>query len=166
MRHYYWELDKRHNKRNVYITDEADNRIGEVKLSNEAGFDEKNSYTFTFKDNDTYFLGLKKRRFKDMNVARYRMIFRGEKFKLRERKIHNIMNFRVDGIINETLYVFKENATGVVEMIKNNTIIGRITDDEIVLNDNAERYEISVLIMMYFMFKLYKREDIPLKKYL
>lgn len=166
MRHYYWEIDKRHSNRHVYISDEADNRIGEVVLSNESGFDERNSYIFTYNDNDSYFLGLKKRRFKDMNVARYRMIFGGELFKLREKKIHNIMNFRVDGIINDIPYVFKENTTGVVEMIKDNTIIGRIADDEIVLNDNAERYETSALILMYFMFKLYKREDIPFKKYL
>lgn len=166
MEHYYWEVDKRHTTRHVYITDEKDNRIGELFLSEEPGYDEKNSYTFTFNDNDSYFLGLKKRRFKDMNVARYRAIFGGEIFKLREKKVHNLMNFRVDGMIKETPYVFRENTEGVLEMIKNKSVLGRVANDEIILDANTKRYECSILFMMYFMFKLYKREDIPFKKYL
>src|SRR5699024_6268624 len=109
---------------------------------------------------------LRQRRFRAMNIAHYALYTGNEKDKLKERKVHNLMNFRVDGVIHNSNYSLTERMAHTLEMVKGGVSIGRITDDEIVVNDHTTEIEESLLIMMYFMFKLYKRESVSLKKYL
>ncbi|OFL48703.1 MULTISPECIES: hypothetical protein [Nosocomiicoccus] len=166
MKHYYFEVERRHRESHVYITNEASQKIGEIILNPREKFDKEHSFLFRYRDGESYFLGLRQRRFKDMNVARYELFTDDEKFKFKERKIHNIMNFRVDGVIDDSNYSFTERVANTLEMVKEGVTIGRITEDEIVVNDHTLRVEESVLFLMYFMFKLYKREPVSFKKYL
>ena len=166
MKHYYFEVERRHRESHVYICNEAGKKVGELLFNPRKNFDNENSFLFQYENGNSYFLGLRQRRFRDMNIAHYELYTDNEKFKFKERKIHNLMNFRVDGMIHNSNYSLTERMANTLEMVKDGVTIGRITEDEIVVNDHTLEIEESLFFMMYFMFKLYKREYVTLKKYL
>ena len=75
------------------------------------------------------------------------------------------MNFQVDGVINDQSYVFKDDKEVTLIMYKNNDLIATMNDRNIYVEEVSD-LETGLLVLMYFMYKLYKREDYHLARLL
>lgn len=165
MQQLYAKVIDEEQHQGVTIMDSENNVVGDIFATTISGCDEKNTYGFQHVNGTEVLLGIQKRRFKDLNIAKYTVEYSGEYFTFRERKLHNFMNFRVDGTILDTLYVFKDDKEVTLTMHREDDLIGTINDHKIHVDENSD-IETSLMILMYFMFKLYKREDYHLSKIL
>lgn len=149
----------------VMILDSNNNILGNIFATTIIGCDEKNTYGFQHINGTEVLLGIQNRRFKDLNVAKYTVECSGEHYTLKERKFHNFMNFRVDGTVQDTAYIFQDDKEVTLTMYDEDNLIGTMNDYKIYVDEITD-IEISLMILMYFMFKLYKREDYHLAKIL
>lgn len=149
----------------VKIINSKNEVIGDIFAATVSGCDDKNTYGFKHANGSEVLLGLQQRRFKDFNVAKYTLEYMGEHITLKEKKLRNFMNFQVDGHINDHYYVFKDDKEVTLIMYKDNELIATMNDRKIFVEDINDM-EISLLVLMYFMYKLYKREDYHLAKLL
>src|SRR5699024_1415313 len=139
--------------------------VGDIFKATVSGCDDKNTYGFKHANGLEVILGLQLRRFKDFNVAKYTVECQGEHFTLKEKKLRNFMNFQVDGVINDQSYVFKDDKEVTLIMYKNNDLIATM-DDRNIYVEEVSYLETGLLVLMYFMYKLYKREDYHLARLL
>lgn len=158
MQQLYAKVIDEEQHQGVTIIDSNNNVVGDVFATTISGCDEKNSYGFQHVNGAEILLGLQRRKFKDLNVAKYTVEYMGKRFTFKERKLHNFMNFRADGIVLDTPYVFKDDREVTLTMHREDELIGTMNDHKIFVAETSD-IETSLLILMYFMFKLYKRED-------
>lgn len=158
MQQLYAKVIDEEQHQGVTILDSNNNVVGDVFATTISGCDEKNTYGFQHVNGTEILLGLQRRRFKDLNVAKYTVEHMGKRFTFKERKLHNFMNFRADGSVLETPYVFKDDKEVTLTMHREDNLIGSMNDHKIFVDDISD-IEAGMLILMYFMYKLYKRED-------
>lgn len=165
MQQLYAKVIDEEQHQGVTIMDSENNVVGDIFATTISGCDEKNTYGFQHVNGTEVLLGIQRRRFKDLNIAKYTVEYSGKHFTFRERKLLNFMNFRVDGTVLDTPYVFQDDKEITLTMQREDNLIGTINDHKIYVEDTTD-IETSLMILMYFMFKLYKREDYHISKIL
>ena len=158
MQQLYAKVIDQESHQGVTITDSSNNVVGDVFATTISDCDEKNTYGFHHVDGAEILLGLQRRRFKDFNVAKYTLEYMGKHYTFKERKLKNFMNFRADGSVLDTPYIFKDDKEVTLTLHREDNLIGSINDHKIFVEETSD-IETSMLILMYFMYKLYKRED-------
>lgn len=158
MQQLYAKVIDREEHQGVTIIDINNNVVGDIFATTISGCDEKNTYGFQHVNGTEVLLGLQRRRFKDFNVAKYTVEYMGKRFTFKERKLQNFMNFRTDGTVLDMPYIFKDDKEATLTMHREDNLIGSMNDRKIFVADVSD-IEAGLLILMYFMFKLYKRED-------
>lgn len=165
MQQLYAKVIDKEEHQGVTIINSSNEVVGDVFATTISGCDEKNSYGFQHVNGAEILLGLQRRRFKDLNVAKYTVEYNGKRFTFKERKLKNFMNFRADGTVLDIPYVFKDDKEVTLTMHKEDDLIGTMNDHKIFVEDTTD-IETALLILMYFMFKLYKREDYHISRLL
>lgn len=165
MQQLYAKVIDKEEHQGVTIINSSNEVVGDVFATTISGCDEKNSYGFQHVNGTEILLGLQRRRFKDLNVAKYTVEYNGKRFTFKERKLKNFMNFRADGTVLDIPYVFKDDKEVTLTMHKEDDLIGTMNDHKIFVEDTTD-IETALLILMYFMFKLYKREDYHISRLL
>ncbi len=127
--------------------------------------EEKHTYSFTPADGSKVIVGLKRRKFRDLNIANY-IIAAGETTMfLKEKAGKNLLRFRVKGNIGSNHMYIKEDEEGNMDIFIDRSRAAVITEHSpekviITVEDEIEENSVifAVLVLMFFMFKLYKRE--------
>ncbi|WP_213810661.1 hypothetical protein [Jeotgalicoccus sp. WY2] len=81
MQQLYAKVIDEEQHQGVTIIDSNNNVVGDVFATTISGCDEKNTYGFQHANGTEILLGLQRRRFKDLNVAKYTVEHMGKRFK-------------------------------------------------------------------------------------
>ncbi|MCK1976898.1 hypothetical protein LNK15_07515 [Jeotgalicoccus huakuii] len=165
MQQLYAKVIDQEQHQGVTILNEKNELIGDIFATTISGCDDKNTYGFKHKSGTEILLGLQNRRFKDLNVAKYTVEYQGVHYTLKERKLRNFMNFHVEGVVDNTTYIFKDDKEVTLTMYRDDDLLGTMNDHKIYTGETSD-VETCLIILMYFMYKLYKREDYHLAKLL
>lgn len=149
-------------KKSISIVDNEGNTIADI-LKTSVPENEKDNTFFLKQNNKEAVLGIKKGR---VLFATYRFQIDGEEFTFKDNTINSILYFCVDGMIHGKKLRFEENwneeidvklAGKKVALIKPKPLsLGAtiLIDEEI--SHNLQLFSLTCL--MYFMFKVYKKE--------
>lgn len=150
----------------VQIVDDKGGSAGSIEKDVLRKCEEKHTYSFTSKEGSKVIVWLKRRKFRDLNIANY-IIAAGETAMfLKEKAGKNLLRFRVKGHIGERHMYIKEDEEGDMDVFIDRRKAAVITEYSpekitVAMDDEIEENGVifAVVILMFFMFKLYKRES-------
>ncbi|AKG74511.1 hypothetical protein [Salinicoccus halodurans] len=152
--------------RSVKIINDMERVVGHIEKDVLRKCEERYTYAFTPLDGSKVIVGLKRRKFKDLNIANY-IIAAGETTMfLKERAGKNLLHFRVKGHVGENHMYIKEDEEGNMNVFIDRGKAAVVNEHSaekisIIIEDKIEENSVvfAVVILMFFMFKLYKRES-------
>lgn len=167
MKQYRYSLSPGSRKHRVFIEDESGEEIAQIDRTVLRNCERRNTYSYTSAQGSIVKLGLKKRKFRDMNISKYILQTDQEETVFKERPGSNLLHFRVDGKIDGRFLSIEEDWAGDMEVYYHGRHVATVmedvaTRDTLILSDpqfDGESLQFSIVVLMYFMFKLYKRES-------
>lgn len=167
MQQFKYKISIMDKKQNVVIADDADKIYGTITRSVLRNCDKRNTYQYVSESGEKVVIGMKKRRFRDLNVASYIVQSDDEEIKLKERAGTNLLYFKVDGKLGSKFISLDEDWSGNLEMYFHGSHVMTIIEDPVSFETNitlSEKFKPDSLtffigILMFFMFKSYKREN-------
>lgn len=167
MKQYQFKLSVDSNRKSVAIENDHDEPVGYVEKGVLRNCEKRNTYSYTSSRGESLTLGLKKRKFRDMNISKYIIVSDDTELVFKERPGTSLLHFRVDGRIDEQFMSIEENWSGDMEVYLHGDHIATVKEDVAItetliladsqLDDHSLKF--GILVLMYFMFKLYKRES-------
>jgi len=150
----------------VQVVDDKGGSAGFIEKDSLMKCEEKHTYSFTSKEGSKVIVGLKRRKFRDLNIANYIIAAGDTTIILKEKAGKNLLRFRVKGHIGENHMYIKEDEEGNMDVFINRhkaAVITEYSPEKIItaIDDEIEENDVvfAVVILMFFMFKLYKRES-------
>lgn len=166
MQQFKYKISIIDKKQHVVIADDAGEEYGRISRTVLRNCDRRNTYQFTDADGDTVVIGMKKRRFRDLNVASYIVQSENYEFKLKERPGTNLLYFKVDGKFDNKRITLDEDWNGNLEVYFHGSHVMTVIEDpvtgetQINLGEKftEKSFPFIIGVLMFFMFKAYKRE--------
>lgn len=153
------------NYRSVKVINDNDEAIGCIEKDVLKKCEEKYTYSFTKMDGHKVTLGLKRRKFRDLNIANYIIASEGRTIFLKEKAGKNLLRFRVKGKVDSRQVYIKEDEEGNMIVLIDGRLTSTVVEHSpekvaITVEDDVKEDDIifGIMILMFFMFKLYKRE--------
>lgn len=154
-------------KQNVVISDDAGEEYGTIMRSVLRNCDKRHTYQFVDPGGDKVVIGMKKRRFRDLNVASYIVQSDNYEFKLKERPGTNLLYFKVGGKFDNKHITLDEDWQGNLEVYFHGSHVLTVIEDPVTSETrinlsgkfNTKSFPFIIGVLMFFMFKAYKRED-------
>lgn len=151
----------------VVIADDAGEEYGTIARSVLRNCDKRNTYQFVDSDGEKVVIGMKKRRFRDMNVASYIVQSDNYEFKLKERPGTNLLYFKVEGKFDSKRITLDEDWSGNLEVYFHGSHVLTVIEDPVTAEARitlGKKFSVKSLpfiigVLMFFMFKSYKREN-------
>jgi len=150
----------------VQIVDDKGGSAGFIEKDVLRKCEEKHTYSFTSKEGSKVIVGLKQRKFRDLNIANYIIAASETTMSLKEKAGKNLLQFRVKGHIGERHIYIKEDEEGDMDVFidrRKSAVITEYSPEKVIITMDDEMEEdgviFAVVILMFFMFKLYKRES-------
>ena len=167
MEQFTYKIQIQNKKQNVVIIDDDDKVYGSIQRSVLRNCDKRSTFQFLSSSGDKVVLGMKKRRFRDLNVASYIVQSDNYEFKLKERPGSNLLYFKVDGKFDNKYITLAEDWKGNLEVYYHASHVVTIIEDPVSGETTialGEKFEVNSLsfiigVLMFFMYKTYKRED-------
>lgn len=151
----------------VVIADDAGEEYGTIERSVLRNCDKRNTYQFVDTDGEKVVIGMKKRRFRDLNVASYIVQSDNYEFKLKERPGTNLLYFKVEGKFDSKSITLDEDWSGNLEVYFHGSHVLTVIEDPVTLETritlgkkfSVKSFPFIIGVLMFFMFKAYKREN-------
>lgn len=166
MKEYNFQATIEEDRKSVQIINDADDTAGYIEKDVLRKCEEKHTYSFTPKDGRKVTVGLKRRKLRDLNIANYIIAADETTMFMKEKAGKNLLRFRVKGNIGSTYMYIKEDDGGNMDVFIDGSQAAAVNEHSpekvsITVNDEIEEDSIvfAVLVLMFFMFKLYKRES-------
>ncbi len=167
MKQYQFKLSVDSNRKSVAIENDHDDPVGYVEKAALRNCEKRNTYSYTSTQGESLILGLKKRKFRDMNISKYIIVADDIELVFKERPGTSLLHFRVDGRIDDQFMSIEENWSGDMEVYFHGDHIATVKEDvasgdTLILADphlDDHSLKFGILVLMYFMFKVYKRES-------
>ncbi len=162
-----YEISIMNKKQQVVIADDAGEEYGRIERSVLRNCDRRNTYQFVDPGGQKVVVGMKKRRFRDLNVASYIVQSENYEFKLKERPGTNLLYFKVEGKYDNKHITLDEDWKGNLEVYFHGSHVMTVIEDpvtgetQITLGEkfNTKSLAFVIGVLMFFMFKAYKREN-------
>lgn len=166
MKQYQFKLSVDSNSKVLAIEDDNNETVGHVEKAVLKNCEEQNTYSYTTTGGTAVTLGLKRRRFKDLNISKYIIVTEDAQHVFKEKPGRNLLQFKVVGQLDEHHMKVEENSDGDMEAYIDKKHVATVkekgsggntaimTDSE--LDDLPGKF--GIIVLMYFMYKLYKRE--------
>lgn len=166
MREFFYRIGFNDHEGIVTVEDADRKVIGEIERGVIRGCEEDTTYSFIPTDGETVTVGMKKRRFRDMNIARFIISTESGDYKIKERPGKSLIKFKVYGSLGDNLILIEENHNGDMNVYYNKKHLlsvvevqkGRKVKVSAVDNADVHSVEFAVGLLMFFMYKVYKRE--------
>lgn len=167
MKHYKFKISIEDDFTSILLINEQGQKIGDIEKDVMRKCDDQFTYTYRPVGGSQVTMGMKKRKLADLNIAKYILVSNDGTTVFKERAGSNLLRFRVDGKIDNDFISIEENKEGGMESILNNvsviTVIDGYGNDKTVIEtvDDIDEHStmFAVSALMFFMYKLYKRES-------
>ncbi|MCD2137647.1 hypothetical protein [Salinicoccus halitifaciens] len=167
MQQFKYKISIVDKKQNVVIADDDGGEYGTITRSVLRNCDRRNTYQYMGTDGSTVVIGMKKRRFRDLNVASYIVQSDNYEFKLKERPGTNLLYFKVEGKFDNKRISLDEDWNGNLEVYFHGSHVMTVIEDPVTgetqINSgekfNERSFPFIIGVLMFFMFKAYKRES-------
>ncbi|WP_020008055.1 hypothetical protein [Salinicoccus albus] len=167
MKQYKFKVSLKDDLASILMINEQGEKVGDIQRDVMRKCDDQFTYTYTPVKADKVTMGMKTRKLRDLNIAKYILVTSEGTTIFKERAGSNLLRFRVDGKISDNFISIEENKDGGMELILDNVSIITVTDGPgnektvIEMVDDIDEYSIvfAVSALMFFMYKLYKRES-------
>lgn len=166
MKEYQFQATMDENYRSVQIINDTDEAVGYIEKDVLRKCEEKHTYSFMPKEGHKVTVGLKRRKFRDLNIANYVIVAEKKTMFMKEKAGKNLLRFRVKGDIGSSYMYIKEDEEGNMDVFIDGSQAAAVNEHSqekvlIAVSDEMEENSIvfAVVILMFFMFKLYKRES-------
>lgn len=164
---YFYKVEYKEHKRKVTVQSADDTIIGTIDRDVIRGCEENSTFSYLATSGLRVSIGMKHRKFRDMNIARYVIVTPAGNYRLRERPGKSLLKFKVDGKIDNDFILVDENSNSVMNVFCNKRHIMSVKDEppQYATKVNARdsvgenSVEFATGILMYFMYKIYKREE-------
>ncbi|GAB3059728.1 hypothetical protein ACFOU0_05260 [Salinicoccus sesuvii] len=174
MKQYQFKLSVDSNKKVLSIEDDDNETVGHVEKTVLKNCEEQNTYSYTATVGTIVTLGLKRRRFKDMNISKYITVINGTQYVFKEKPGRNLLKFKVVGQLDAHRMKVEENSDGDMEAYIDKKHIATVKEKgpggQTIMTTDSELDgmpgEFGIIVLMYFMYKLYKRETWHIAKLL
>ncbi|MFC3418567.1 hypothetical protein ACFOLA_03645 [Salinicoccus hispanicus] len=174
MKQYQFKLSVDSNRKVLAIEDKNNEAVGYVEKAVLKNCEEQNTYSYTSIRGTTVILGLKRRRFKDMNISKYIIVTDDAQHVFKEKPGRNLIQFKVVGQLDEHYMKVEENSDGDMEAHIDKKYVATVkekgADGNTAIMADSELDDLSmkfgIIVLMYFMYKLYKRETWDVAKLL
>ncbi|MCG1010882.1 hypothetical protein J4760_12700 [Salinicoccus sp. ID82-1] len=166
MKQYQFKLSVDSNRKVLAIEDDHDETVGYVEKAVLKNCEEQNTYSYTSTRGTSVVLGLKRRRFKDMNISKYIIVTDDVQHVFKEKPGRNLLQFKIVGEVDDHHMKVEENSDGDMEAHIDKRYVATVKEKgpngNTVIMADTELDDLSmkfgIIVLMYFMFKLYKRE--------
>ncbi|MFD2831321.1 hypothetical protein [Corticicoccus populi] len=166
MREFFYKIRFSDYEEIVTVEDSDKKVAGVIERGVIRGCEEETTYSFVSAEGDKVTVGMKKRKFRDMNIARFIISTDAGEFKIKERPGKSLIKFKVYGSLDDNLILIEENSNGDMNVYYNKKHLlsvvevkkGRKTKISAVDNTDVNSVEFAVGLLMFFMYKVYKRE--------
>ncbi|MDY0404169.1 hypothetical protein P5G51_000985 [Virgibacillus sp. 179-BFC.A HS] len=149
------------------VANEEREHIGFIEKVDISGCEKGHGFTFTDNDGTTVAIGIQKRGIKNLLAATYLIKTTNETYTLKDKVGNSLLYFCVEGNIDGKNIRVEENWSKEVEVKVDHTHIATIRPADfsfhtiILVEDNLCESSIlfAVVVLMYFMYKIYKNES-------
>lgn len=167
MREFFYKVAFNNQEEMVTVEDTGNEIIGCIERGVIRGCEEETTYSFIWKDEHKVTVGMKKRKFRDMNIARFIISTEQGDYKIKERPGKSLIKFKVYGTIDDNLILIEENSNGDMNVYYNKKHLLSVVEGKekrktkITAIDSVDIHSIeyAVGLLMFFMYKVYKREE-------
>lgn len=150
------------------VENEKKESIGIIEKADISGCEKEHSFSFTFNDGTTVAMGIKKRGIKNFLAATYIIKTEDTTYAIKDKAGDSLLYFCVVGDIDGKNIRIDENWSEEVEVKIDQIHIATIKPDNLSLKTTIIFVEdnfcesstfFAVTVMMYFMYKIYKKES-------
>lgn len=167
MREFFYKVGFENQEEIVKVEDGGGENIGVIERDVIRGCEEETTYSFISNSGNKVTVGMKKRKFRDMNIARFIISTDSGDYKIKERPGKSLIKFKVYGQLGDNLILIEENSNGDMNVYYNKKHLlsvfegkgKRKTKISAVDSIDVNSVEYAVGLLMFFMYKVYKREE-------